>query len=219
MNAIIGFSDMILALGASTLSSEQHLGYIKDINSSGVHLLAVINDILDLSKAEAGKLEMIEDILDLRQLVDGAIDMVRGKAERAEITLEIKLPETLPCMLADGRKLKQALLNILSNAIKFTPSGGIVTVSAEEREGSFVLAVADTGIGMAETDIPKAFEVFGQIDNRLSRKYEGTGLGLPLAQAMVRQHGGTLSLTSRLGAGTTVEIALPLSRLRSLKAS
>ncbi len=219
LNAIIGFSDMIIQLGASMLTSEQHLGYVKDINSSGTHLLAVINDILDLSKAEAGKLEMIEDIIDLRQVVDGAIDMVRGKAERAGIALEVKVPEALPYMLADGRKLKQALLNILSNAIKFTPSGGTVTITSEERPESFVLAVADTGIGMAETDIPRAFEVFGQVDNRLSRKYEGTGLGLPLAQAMVRQHGGTLSLTSRLGAGTTVEIALPHSRLRSLKAA
>jgi signal transduction histidine kinase len=208
---------MILSLGAKTLSSEQHLGYVKDINSSGVHLLAVINDILDLSKAEAGKLEMIEDIIDLRQLVDGAVDMVRSRAERAGIVLALTVPQTLPFILADGRKLKQAVLNILSNAIKFTPAGGTVTISSEERAESFVLAIADTGIGMAELDIPKAFEVFGQIDNRLSRKYEGTGLGLPLAQAMVRQHGGTLSLTSSPGIGTTVEIALPRSRLRSLK--
>jgi PAS domain S-box-containing protein len=219
LNAIIGFSDMILSLGPAALTSEQHLGYIKDINSSGTHLLAVINDILDLSKAEAGKLEMSEDIIDLKDIVDAAIGMVRSRAERAGIALVVEVPETLPFIFADERKLKQALLNILSNAVKFTPAGGRVTLRSEERADSFVLAIADTGIGMEETDIPKAFEVFGQIDNKLSRKYDGTGLGLPLAQAMVRQHGGTLTLASRIGAGTTVEIALPLTRLRSLIAA
>ena len=219
LNAIIGFSEMILSLGPAALSTEQHLGYIKDINSSGIHLLAVINDILDLSKAEAGKLEMSEDVIDLREVVDAAIGMVRSRAERTGVTLAVTVPDALPFIFADGRKLKQALLNILSNAVKFTPSGGRVAIRSEARAAVFVLIVEDTGIGMADTDIPRAFEVFGQIDNQLSRKYDGTGLGLPLAQAMIRQHGGTLTLSSRLGAGTTVEIALPQARLRPLIAA
>src|SRR5262249_17798438 len=118
--------------------------------------------------------------------------------------------------LADERKLKQVLLNILSNAVKFTPAGGQVSLHAEARPDGFVIAVRDTGIGMAEADIPKAFEPFGQIANRLSRKYHGTGLGLPLADAMVRQHGGTLTLTSKVGVSTTVVITLPRDRLRAL---
>jgi PAS domain S-box-containing protein len=219
LNAIIGFSDMILSLGPAALDSEQHIGYVKDINSSGVHLLAIINDILDLSKAEAGKLEMSEDIVDLKAMVDATICMIRSRAERAGIALVVTVPDQMPLIFADERKLKQALLNILSNAVKFTPSGGTVTIRSIERADAFVLTIEDTGIGMADTDIPKAFEAFGQIDNKLSRKYDGTGLGLPLAQAMIRQHGGELTLTSRLGAGTTVEIALPQTRLRTLIAA
>jgi signal transduction histidine kinase len=216
LNAIIGFSEMLAALGPSGLGGAQHLEYIKDINASGVHLLEVINDILDLSKAEAGKLEMTEEVVDVGQTIEDALRMVRARAERSGVELLASASDRLPFLLADERKLKQVLLNILSNAVKFTPAGGQVRIHAEERQDGFVIAIRDTGIGMEEADIPKAFEPFGQIDNRLSRKYDGTGLGLPLADAMVRQHGGKLTLTSKVGVGTTVVITLPRVRLRAL---
>ena len=214
LNAIIGFSEMLVSLDPSALGGAQHLDYIKDIHASGVHLLEVINDILDLSKAEAGKLEMSEEVVDVRQAIGDALRMVRARAQRSEVALVLSLPDRLPYLLADERKLKQLLLNILSNAVKFTPAGGQVSILAEEREDGFTITIRDTGIGMEEADIPKALEPFGQIDNRLNRKYDGTGLGLPLADAMVRQHGGTLTLTSKVGVGTTVVIAFPTCRLR-----
>jgi signal transduction histidine kinase len=213
LNAIIGFSEMIVAQGLGPAGNEQYFGYIKDINASGVHLLAIINDILDLSKAEAGKLEMREDVADLRQLVGTALTMVQARADSGGVTLASEIPAGLPYLSCDERKLKQALLNLLSNGVKFTPSGGRVAVSAEQRDGELIIAVRDSGIGIAAADIPKAFEPFGQVDNRLSRKYGGTGLGLPLAAAMISQHGGTLSLTSEVGRGTTVTIVIPAQRL------
>jgi signal transduction histidine kinase len=147
--------------------------------------------------------------------VDAALRMVRARAERSEVKLVVEVPRELPYLFADERKLKQVLLNVLSNAVKFTPAGGTVAIRAEERTDCFAIVIADTGIGIAEADIAKAFEPFGQIDSTLSRKHEGTGLGLPLAAAMVREHGGTLTLTSTVGAGTTVTIALPRARIRA----
>jgi signal transduction histidine kinase len=213
LNAIIGFSDMIIGQALGPVGNEQYLGYIRDINASGVHLLTIINDILDLSKAEAGKLEMSEDVTDLAQVINAVLRMLAARAEGAKVTLRADLPAKLPYLFADERKLKQILLNVLSNGIKFTPAGGEVVVAVAERDGCIVITVRDTGIGIADADIPKAFEAFRQIDNRLSRKYEGTGLGLPLASAMVRQHNGELSLTSKVGVGTTVTISLPQQRV------
>jgi len=213
LNAIIGFSEIMAAQGLGPVGNEQYLGYIKDINASGVHLLAIINDILDLSKAEAGKLEMREDVADLRQLIGAALKMVQARAESSGVVLVSEIPAELPYLLCDERKLKQVLLNLLSNGIKFTPSGGKVAVSVARRDGELVIAISDSGIGIASTDIAKAFEPFGQVDNRLSRKYDGTGLGLPLAAAMIDQHGGRLTLTSEVGSGTTASIVIPAQRL------
>jgi len=213
LNAIIGFSDMIIGQALGPVGNEQYLGYIRDINASGVHLLTIINDILDLSKAEAGKLEMSEDVTDLAQVINSVLRMLAARSEGAKVTLRADLPAKLPYLFADERKLKQILLNVLSNGIKFTPAGGEVVVTVAEQDGCIVITVRDTGIGIADSDIPKAFEAFRQIDNRLSRKYEGTGLGLPLAAAMVRQHNGELSLTSKVGVGTTVTISLPQQRV------
>jgi signal transduction histidine kinase len=213
LNAIIGFSEILVAQGPNLVGNEQALGYIKDINASGVHLLAVINDILDLSKAEAGKLEMSEDVADLRQLMDGALKTVQGRAETSGVILASECSPELPYLLCDERKLKQVLVNLLSNGIKFTPAGGRVAVSVASRDGDLVIAISDSGIGIASADIGKAFEPFGQVDNRLSRKFDGTGLGLPLAAAMIRQHGGSLTLTSEVGRGTTATIVIPGQRL------
>jgi signal transduction histidine kinase len=213
LNAIIGFSEILVAQGPHLVGNEQSLGYIKDINTSGVHLLAIINDILDLSKAESGKLEMCEDVADLRQLIGGALKMVQGRAESSGVILASELSAELPYLLCDERKLKQVLVNVLSNGIKFTSAGGRVTVTAASRDGDLVIAISDSGIGIASADIAKAFEPFGQVDNRLSRKFDGTGLGLPLAAAMIHQHGGSLTLTSEVGRGTTVTIVIPGQRL------
>jgi signal transduction histidine kinase len=213
LNAIIGFSEMIVHQGLDALDAEQTLGYIKDINASGVHLLEIINDILDLSKAEAGMLEMSEDVTDVAQTIEAALRMVRARAERAGVQLRCDVSADLPYLLADERKLKQVLLNVLTNGIKFTLAGGEVSIEAAERGGELLLTIRDTGIGIAEADIPKAFETFRQIDNRLSRKYDGTGLGLPLARAMIRQHGGWLTLTSEVGVGTAVTIGFPAARV------
>jgi signal transduction histidine kinase len=213
LNAIIGFSEIMAAQGLGPVGNEQYLGYIKDINASGVHLLAIINDLLDLSKAEAGKLEMREDVADLRQLIGAALKMVQARAESSGVVLVSEIPAELPYLLCDERKLKQVLLNLLSNGIKFTPSGGKVAIGVTRRDGELVIAISDSGIGIASADIAKAFEPFGQVDNRLSRKYDGTGLGLPLAAAMINQHGGRLTLTSEVGSGTTVTIAIPAQRL------
>jgi signal transduction histidine kinase len=215
LNAIIGFSEMIVMQGAAALGGEQCIGYVNDIHSSGVHLLSVINDILDLSKAEAGRLEMAEDLVDVPRAIDAALRMVRARADRAEIRLEVLLEPGLPYLFADERKLKQILLNILSNAVKFTPSGGCVSITATLDDDRLAIIIQDTGIGIAEADIPKAFEAFGQIDNSLSRKYEGTGLGLPLTAAMARQHNAELTLTSEVGAGTVVTVTFPPERVRS----
>src|SRR6266481_3420566 len=155
LNAIIGFSDMMIGQALGPVGNEQYLGYIKDINASGVHLLAIINDILDLSKAEAGKLEMREDVADLRQLVDAALKMVQARAESGGVTLASEMPAELPYLLCDERKLKQVLLNLLSNGIKFTPSGGRVAVTVARRDGELVIAIRDNGIGIASADIAK----------------------------------------------------------------
>ncbi|HEX3501422.1 MAG TPA: ATP-binding protein [Stellaceae bacterium] len=213
LNAIIGFSEIMAAQGLGPVGNEKYLGYIKDINDSGVHLLAIINDILDLSKAEAGKLEMREDVAELRHIIDAAMTMVLARAKSSGVTLVSEIPAELPYLWCDERMLKQVLLNILSNGIKFTPSGGRVAVTVGQRDGALVIAISDTGIGIASADIAKAFEPFGQVDNRLSRKYDGTGLGLPLAAAMIAQHGGNLTLTSEVGSGTTVTIVIPAQRL------
>jgi signal transduction histidine kinase len=213
LNAIIGFSEILVAQGPHLVGNEQSLGYIKDINTSGVHLLAIINDILDLSKAESGKLEMCEDVADLRQLIGGALKMVQGRAESSGVILASELSAELPYLLCDERKLKQVLVNLLSNGIKFTPAGGRVAVTVASRDGDLVIVISDSGIGIASADIAKAFEPFGQVDNRLSRKFDGTGLGLPLAAAMIHQHGGSLTLTSEVGRGTTVTIVIPGQRL------
>ena len=213
LNAIIGFSEIMAAQGLGPVGNEQYLGYVKDINASGVHLLAIINDILDLSKAEAGKLEMREDVTDPRQVVQSALRMVQARADSVGVTLVGEIPDELPYVMADERKLKQVILNLLSNGIKFTPAGGQVVVTIGERDGELTIAIRDTGIGIADADVPTAFEPFRQIDNRLSRKYDGTGLGLPLAAAMIKQHNGRLTLASEVGVGTVVTVVLPAQRL------
>ena len=214
LNAIIGFSDLMDSQTYGPLGNEHYVEYVHDINKSGLHLLDLINDILDLSKVESAKDELNEDRVDISEVIESTATLVRQRALKESVALRFELGEELPMLRADERKLKQILVNLMTNAIKFTNSGGTVTLRAWSRPDSgFVLQVEDTGIGIAPDDIPKALSQFGQVDSALNRKYEGTGLGLPLTKALVEQHGGALDLQSEVGVGTIVTVRLPAARI------
>jgi two-component system cell cycle sensor histidine kinase PleC len=215
LNAIIGFAEIMKDQLFGPLGTPQYKEYSQDIWSSGTHLLELINDILDLSKIEAGKLDLQEEEVNIRDVVDTCVRLVANRAQKGEIKIHTDIAAEAPKLWADERKLKQILLNLLSNAVKFTRPGGTVSVtSTVAPTGDVVLRVIDTGIGIAANDIPKALAAFGQVDSSLSRKYEGTGLGLPLTKALVELHGGTLTLESQVNVGTTVCVSLPAVRAR-----
>jgi signal transduction histidine kinase len=214
LNAIIGFSEIIKDEIFGPVGSTQYRDYADDINSSGQHLLGLINDILDLSKIESGADELHEDRIEIPEIIRSALKLVGQRAERGGIRLETELPDQLPALRADERRLKQILVNLLSNAVKFNDAGGEVTLRAWCRTDSgYVFQVIDTGIGIAPEDIPKALSRFGQVDGNLNRQYEGSGLGLPLTKALVELHGGTLDMQSQAGVGTTVTVRLPAERI------
>jgi protein-histidine pros-kinase len=214
LNAIIGFSDMIKNGVAGPAADGKFLEYIHHINESGTHLLGLINDILDLSKIEVDKLELHEERVDVARVVQSCVTLVNGRAREGGLTIACEIPDGLPLLRADGRKLRQIVVNILSNAVKFTDDGGAVTVKASyDLAAGIVLQITDTGIGIAPQDIPKTLEPFSQVDSELSRKYEGTGLGLPLTKSLVELHGGSLDLRSTLGVGTTVTVRFPPERI------
>jgi signal transduction histidine kinase len=190
----------------------RYVEYAKNIFDSGSHLLGLINDVLDFSKLEAGRFELQEEPVDIAKTVAETLNMMGQQAEKSGLRLIADVPPRLPYLRADERRIRQILINLLSNAIKFTPDGGELRVSASCTDSGIVISVSDTGIGMAEEDIPKALDRFGQIDSRLSRKYDGTGLGLPLSKRLVELHGGTLEIDSAVGAGTTVTIRFPPAR-------
>jgi signal transduction histidine kinase len=215
LNAVIGFSDILIGQIFGPLGDSRYRDYARDIRDSGQHLLNLINDVLDVSKVEFGKVELLEETVDVMGVVESCIRLMRERAETAGIRLYQELPRSLPQMQADSRRLKQILLNLLSNAVKFTPPGGRVTIRASEGADGLRLVVEDSGIGIAADDLEKALRPFGQIDSRLARKYQGTGLGLPLARSMTELHGGKLVLESTPGRGTTATVWLPASRILS----
>jgi signal transduction histidine kinase len=212
LNAILGFAEVLRDAIMGPLDT-RYRSYAADIHGSGQHLLDVINDILDLSKIEVGRLELREDSVALRDIADACRRVIEAKAATAGVALVFTVADDLPLIDADTTRLKQVLLNLLSNAIKFTPSGGCVTISAWAEASGLVIAVADTGIGMRAQDIPIALEPFRQIDAVLNRRYEGTGLGLPLAKRLIELHGGTIEIDSAPGRGTTVRVRLPALRI------
>jgi PAS domain S-box-containing protein len=215
LNAIIGFSEIMREEIFGPIGSPQYHEYVGDVLDSAHHLLEVINDILDIAKAEAGKLELSEAEFDIAGIVRSATRLVHERAQRGSITIRVRVPDDLPPVHADERKLKQILLNLLTNAVKFTPAGGTIEASARLAEnGDMLVSIVDTGIGIAPDDVATALAPFGQVDSKLNRKYEGTGLGLPLCNAMVKLHGGELTIDSVLGSGTTVTVRLPASRIR-----
>ena len=214
LNAIIGFSDMMIKGLLNPEEAGRQLDYATSINESGRHLLELINDILDLAKVEAGKLELDETVVDLRMVSTSCASLIKVRADERGQVLEDRTPKEPIQLRADERKLKQMLINLLSNAVKFTPPGGAVTLaSALEADGSLVIWVTDTGIGMARDDMAKALAPFMQADSGLGRVYEGTGLGLPLTKALIELHDGTLDLQSELGVGTTATLRLPAERV------
>jgi PAS domain S-box-containing protein len=215
LNAIIGFAEVIRNETFGPVGSARYRDYVTDIHDSGRHLLAIINDVLDLSKIEAGHMQLQEETIDLPKVIRSAVGFMTERAREGGVTLAVELgPGPLPTLRADRRVVMQILANLLSNAVKFTPPGGRVAVKAWHRPpGDFALQVVDSGIGMAFEDIPKALARFGQVDSGLQRAHEGTGLGLPLAKSLIELHGGSLDLESKVGSGTTVTIRFPAARV------
>ncbi|MEP7297072.1 MAG: ATP-binding protein [Burkholderiales bacterium] len=209
LNAIIGFSEVLIERMFGELNDKQ-ADYLADIHSSGKHLLSLINDILDLSKIEAGHMELDLEDFDAPAALANAMSLVRERAQRHNIALELTVGEQVGEIRADQRKFKQILLNLLSNAVKFTPDGGRVTVQARALPGALAVSVIDTGIGIAPDDQAVVFDEFRQVGRHYTNKQEGTGLGLALTKRFVTLHGGTLMLQSVLGQGSTFTFTLPL---------
>jgi len=213
LNAIIGFSELMVGEMMGPLGNDKYRTYARDIHDSGSHLLAIINDILDLSKAEAGKLELNESWFVAHEIVAAACRLVSQRAVDAELTLSVSLPPDAPMLHADERKLKQVLLNLLANAIKFTGPGGHVKLTMAVNSTGIAITVKDTGIGIPAAYLDRVLLPFVQVDNSLVRPHQGTGLGLPLVKAIAELHGGRLQLESQEDIGTTATVTLPLQRL------
>ncbi len=215
LNAVIGFSEMLSGRYFGELNEKQ-TGYVQFIHSSATHLLKLINDILDISKIEAGHTDLQEEVVDVREAINACIALVKHRAIQSKISVTTNEQTDRRYLWCDERRLKQVLLNLLSNAVKFTPSSGSVEVVTEiDGEGGLAISVVDTGVGIAPRDIATALAPFGQVDSGLNRKFEGTGLGLPLSKSLMEAHRGMLTLSSSLGVGTTVTCRFPGFRIRS----
>jgi signal transduction histidine kinase len=208
LNAIIGFSEALRERMFGELNPKQ-AEYIEDIHGSGRHLLSLINDILNLSKIEAGRMELDLAQFSLREALENASSLVRGRAAQQGIVLRVEVDEHLDEWVADDRKFKQIMLNLLSNAVKFTLAGGTVTVTAKRVTGGMQIAVSDTGIGIAEDHVPVVFEEFRQVGTDRVRRSEGTGLVLSLTKKFVELHGGAIEVRSEVGKGSTFTVTLP----------
>jgi signal transduction histidine kinase len=213
LNAILGFSEIIKGEFYGPLGQEKYREYAEDVYNSGAHLLDLINDVLDLSKIDAGRMELRESLFDAPALLDEALALLRDKA-RDKVELGVLLEDALPQLHADKRLIKQVVLNLLSNAVKFTADGGKVLLIAERApDGGLNVHVDDTGIGMSVEEIDKAFSPYGQVDSKIARTHQGTGLGLPISRSLAELHGGTLSATSVKGQGTRMTLYLPATRM------
>jgi signal transduction histidine kinase len=213
LNAIIGFSEIIAHELFGPLNNEKYLDYMKDIHQSSLHLLSIINDVLDMSKIEAGKLELSKEPLNIRHLVGEVVRMMRERADSHGIELVTKLAEGEAEIWADERAIKQIFLNLLSNAIKFSRDGGEVCIRVvSEKPGLVVVEFEDHGIGMNEEELERALQPFGQAKPSTTRNYGGTGLGLPITKGLIEAHGGKLAIESRAGQGTIARISLPTER-------
>lgn len=208
LNAVIGFSDIMLNQTFGPLGSARYVDYAENINGAGKHLMAVIDDILDISKIEAGKLELQEEVVPLREIIADCTGMMADRAQRAGVHLRTRVPEHFPRVRADPVRLRQIILNLLSNALKFSPEDSLVTLALSRAAGGApVIEVSDSGPGIDPADIPRVLEPFGQVGNTTSNA-EGTGLGLSVSRELAELHGGQLEIESELGRGTTVRILL-----------
>jgi len=207
-NAILGYAELI----RDGLAPERAPSYAGNIVDAGQYLLTLIDEILDLSRIESGHMRFMEEPVDLKDSIRSVCRILDHRAVSQGITLEIRAAPDLPPLLADPVRLKQILLNLCGNAIKFTPTGGIVLISTGHDETGISVTIADTGIGMVPADVPKAMEPFGQLENGLARKFGGTGLGLPIAKALTELHGGTLEIVTAPGRGTAATVKFPAER-------
>lgn len=214
LNAIIGFSEIIKNETFGPLGKKEYWDYANDIYGSGKRLLSVINEILDVSRIQAGERELNEGIVNVQRLVSSCIDMMRGKIETGRLTINNQLEHTDMQLIGEAQAIKQMILNLLSNAVKFTPEGGMLTMSGElDDAGQYRLSITDTGLGLSEDELKKALTPFGQIDSDHNRKKSGTGLGLTLVDALIALHGGSLELISQKNIGTTATLVFPAKRV------
>jgi signal transduction histidine kinase len=219
LNAIIGFSDIMKSELFGELGSPRYSEYAKDINDSGAHLLNVIDDILDISKIEAGRYPLEESNIELGEIMRWSIEIVRPRTAEKNITVTLDLSDNLPLVYADMRAIRQIMLNLLSNAAKFTPEGGLIAVAAHHQaNGTLSLSVTDNGIGIPPDKLETVLEPFGQVDDSSARLHSGTGLGLSITKSLAELHDGTFGLESVFGEGTTARMTLPAGRLRTPKA-
>ncbi len=214
LNAVIGFSDTMRQQVLGPLGNPRYREYVDNIHYSGQHLLAIINDILDLSKIEPGRLEIEDDVFDIAGMIEEALILIRPRAAEAELSVKVDVAPGLPPLRASKVKLKQILINLLANAVRFTPAGGRVSLRVDHAgDGGLRIRISDTGIGMTADEIALALQPFAQVDSKLSRKYEGTGLGLPLARRLIELHGGRLEIASQPDSGTTADVFVPADRI------
>lgn len=220
LNAILGFSEIMQMRMFGEIGSDRYAAYIDDIHYTAKHLLSIITDVLDFSKAEVGRLTVKEEQVDLTQTLDQCLRLLRENAAETGLRMSVEADRPQILLRADLTLIKQVFINILSNAIKFTPTGGeIRTNIIQEDDGSWSVKITDTGIGIAEQNIERVFEPFYQVESVLARQHGGTGLGLPLSRKIMQLHGGSLTITSALGAGTTVTVNFPKSRIVAQESS
>jgi PAS domain S-box-containing protein len=214
LNAIIGFAEIMENQVMGPIGNEHYRSYISDIHLSGSHLLQLINDILDLTKAEAGMLELNEDLVDIAAAIGAVARLTSAPIEKAGLTLALDLPRDLPPVRADERKVRQVFFNLIGNSVKFTPAGGQIRVcGALDSATGLCVTVADTGIGIAAEDIERVVQPFVQVDSSFARQHHGTGLGLPAVKAIMELHGGRIDLHSTLGEGTEATVVFPADRV------
>ena len=214
LNAIMGFSEVMEKQIFGPVGEPRYQEYAADIHASGSHLLALIGDILDLSKLEAGQMELKEGKVNIAEVIESSLSLLKRRAETGEIKLAVRIAEKLPALRGDERRIRQILLNLLSNASKFTPDGGQVSISASVSSiKELRIQVEDTGVGIKQEDIVTVLTPFGQVLDSTVPDDTGTGLGLPLAKSLVERHGGRLDLESQLGKGTRVTVRFPPMRL------
>lgn len=217
LNAILGFSEMMIKGTFGPIGHTKYGEYLDDIHMSAKHLLEIINEVLDMSKIEAGKVELDEQEIDVRGLIDSVVRIMANRAFNVGLEIKEIIQEDIPVLYADARLLRQILINLITNAIKYTAKSGTIKVMAHVKDGEMVLIVRDDGVGIPKDRIKEALEPFGQIhDPTQAHHQQGTGLGLPLTKSMVKLHGGTLWLDSDIGQGTTVTITFPKNRVRSI---